>query len=228
MSDLCRRSSVHCSAIAGHKDKVNLSWKVTPDAMVYATYSEGFRPGGFNRGRAFSPSSPLFGKFVLPFEYDTDTLKNYELGWKTSWFGHHLQFNGAVYQEDWDNVQMEIFAPEIYGNNAFTANGPDYRVRGLEGDVIWRATEKLTINSSFAWNSSEQRTVPSVRQRRRRLCLFPTAGIGSPLAQAPPSRATCGRATSSRRGATPAPANRSAAHGPFLRLEGNPGGLRAA
>ncbi len=172
----------------GHKDKVNLSWKVTADAMVYATYSEGFRPGGFNRGQGvIPPSSPLFGKFVLPFEYDTDTLKNYELGWKTSWFGHHLQFNGAVYQEDWDNVQMEIFAPEIYGNNAFTANGPDYRVRGLEGDVIWRATEKLTINSSFAWNSSEQRTVPSVYGNDGvAYALFPTAGIGSPLAQAPP------------------------------------------
>ncbi len=172
----------------GHKDKVNLSWKVTTDALVYATYSEGFRPGGFNRGQGvIPPSSPLYGKFVLPYEYNTDTLKNYEVGWKTTWFNHRLQFNGAVYQEDWDNVQMEIFAPEIYGNNAFTANGPNYRVRGLEGDVIWRATEHLTVNSSFAWNSSEQRTVPSVYGSDGvAYALFPTAGIGSPLAQAPP------------------------------------------
>jgi hypothetical protein len=40
--------------------------------------------------------------------------------------------------------------PTLYGNLNFSVNGPHYRVRGAEGDVIFRVTEALTVNSSFA------------------------------------------------------------------------------
>ena len=149
---------------SGHKDKFNLSWKIAEGVMVYATYSEGFRPGGFNRGQgALSPSSPLYGTgFQIPLYYGSDTLKNKEIGWKTSWLDHHLQFDGALYQEDWLNVQLSIFDPSVYGNQIFTANGPDYRVRGLEGNMVFNATEHLSVLSSFAWDSSSQQNAPSI------------------------------------------------------------------
>ena len=173
---------------SGHKDKVSLSWKVVPDVLIYATYSEGFRPGGFNRGQGIiTPNSPLYGKFEIPLYYSPDTLKNKEIGWKTAWLNHRLQFNGALYQEDWYNVQLAIFDPGLYGNQIFTANGPDYRVRGVEGDLIANVTEHLTVMSSFAWNSSSQQTAPSlVGNSGVPVSLFPTAGLGSTLAQSPP------------------------------------------
>jgi iron complex outermembrane receptor protein len=172
----------------GHKDKVNISWKPVDDVLLYATYSEGFRPGGFNRGNGIlSPNSPLFGKFTIPSFYDSDNLKNYELGWKTQWFDHRLQFNGAVYQENWSNVQLGIYDPSLYGNAEFIVNGPNYRVRGVEPDLIWRATDQLTLNASAAWNSSEQTNQPSlVSGTGAVVSLFPTNGPGSPLANAPP------------------------------------------
>jgi iron complex outermembrane recepter protein len=173
---------------SGHKDKVTLSWKPLEDALLYATYSEGFRPGGFNRGNGIlSPNSPLYGKFTIPAFYDSDNLKNYEIGWKTEWFGHRLLFNAAVYQEDWSNVQLGIYDPTLYGNSEFIVNGPNYRVRGVEPDVIWRATEQLTLTASAAWNSSEQTNSPSlVSGTGAVISLFPTNGPGSPLANAPP------------------------------------------
>jgi iron complex outermembrane recepter protein len=172
----------------GHKDKVNLSWKPMDGVLLYATYSEGFRPGGFNRGNGIlSPTSPLFGKFTIPSFYDSDNLKNYEIGWKTEWFDHRLQFNGAVYQEDWSNVQLGIYDPTLYGNSEFIVNGPNYRVRGVEPEVIWRATDQLTVNASAAWNSSEQVNEPSLLSGTGAvISLFPTNGPGSPLANAPP------------------------------------------
>jgi iron complex outermembrane recepter protein len=172
----------------GHKDKVNLSWKPLDGVLLYATYSEGFRPGGFNRGNGIlSPNSPLYGKFTIPSFYDSDNLKNYELGWKTQWFNHRLQFNGAVYQENWSNVQLGIYDPSLYGNSEFIVNGPNYRVRGVEPDVIWRATDQLTLNASAAWNSSEQINEPSlISGTGAVISLFPTNGPGSPLANAPP------------------------------------------
>src|SRR6202000_1231526 len=121
----------------GHKSKVTLSWKPLSDLMVYATYSEGFRPGGFNRGMGIlSTSSPLYGKFTIPAFYNSDQLKNYEIGWKSAWFEHRLQFNGAVYQENWSNVQLGIYDPTLYGNAEFIVNGPNYRVRGVEQETI--------------------------------------------------------------------------------------------
>jgi iron complex outermembrane receptor protein len=172
----------------GHKDKVTLSWKPLDSVLLYATYSEGFRPGGFNRGNGIlSTSSPLYGKFTIPSFYDSDNLKNYELGWKTQWFDHRLQFNGAVYQENWSNVQLGIYDPSLYGNSEFIVNGPNYRVRGVEPDLIWRATDQLTLNASAAWNSSDQINEPSlVSGTGAVISLFPTNGPGSPLANAPP------------------------------------------
>jgi iron complex outermembrane recepter protein len=172
----------------GHKSKVNISWKPLDGVLLYATYSEGFRPGGFNRGNGIlSPNSPLYGKFTIPSFYDSDNLKNYEIGWKTQWFNHRLQFNGAVYQENWSNVQLGIYDPSLYGNAEFIVNGPNYRVRGVEPDLIWRATDQLTLNASAAWNSSSQTNEPSlVSGTGAVVSLFPTNGVGSSLANAPP------------------------------------------
>jgi len=174
-------------ANSGHKSKVNLSWKPIDGVLLYGTYSEGFRPGGFNQGVGLlPPTSPLYGKFTVPSFYDSDDLKNYELGWKTLWFNRRLQLNGAIYDEEWSNVQLQIYDPALYGNAGFTVNGPHYRVRGIEGDVVFRVTEQLTVYSSFAWNRSQQVNEPSLIGNAGVISLFPTRGIGSPLANAPP------------------------------------------
>lgn len=59
-----------------------------------------------------------------------------------------LQFNAAIYQENWSNVQLGINHPTLYGNSEFIVNGPNYRVRGVERDMIWRATDQLAPNAS--------------------------------------------------------------------------------
>ena len=170
---------------SGHKGRVNLSYKPADDVLLYLTWSQGFRPGGFNRG-AGVVNAAFRGSFTIPLFFDTDELTNKELGWKMSFFDRRLQFNGAVYQEDWKNVQLTVFNPAI-SNFTFSANGPNFRVRGAEGDVIFRATSRLTVQSSFSWNSSDQLTnLVILNNLGLPVSVFPTAGIGSSLAQAPP------------------------------------------
>lgn len=172
---------------SGHKSRVNLSYKPLDDLMVYATYSEGFRPGGFNKSSGLvPPSSPLYGIFSVPAFYDSDTLKNYEIGWKTQWLDHRLRFDGALYDEEWSKVQMQIYDPSLYGNASFTVNGPNYRVRGVEADLDWRVVQPLTVDLAVAWNHSQQVNVPALISNGTVISLFPTAGLGSPLANAPP------------------------------------------
>lgn len=112
--------------------KLNLTYKVTDDVMVYATWSRGFRPGGINRRGSLPPYGP-------------DRLDNYELGWKTS-FGP-VRFNGAVYQEDWNNIQLSFL-----GENGLTEvrNAGIARIRGVEADFSYRSGGfSLTMGAAY-------------------------------------------------------------------------------
>jgi outer membrane receptor protein involved in Fe transport len=120
---------------SNHIGRVNLSWKATDTAMLYATWSEGYRPGGINR-------NPFAGDYV------SDFLTNYEVGWKTRWMDDRLQFNGAVFQEKWDKFQVAF-----QGANGITQvnNGPSAEVNGLEAQIDWLPTDKLRLSTSMAF-----------------------------------------------------------------------------
>ena len=153
------------SKSTGFKSRVNLSWKIAEQTLLYATWSQGFRPGGFNRGSGChlpavvtSAGGPAAGdnQWCNPKQYESDTLVNKEIGWKTTLFGNRVQFNGAVYQEDWSNVQTGIFAPQLgMGNLTLGLNGPTYKVNGIESSLIWRATHELTLQGSGSYNKSK-------------------------------------------------------------------------
>ena len=176
---------------SGFKSRANLCWKITDDALLYYTWSQGFRPGGFNRGNNnISSTSPVYGVFTVPISYAPDTLTNNELGWKTQWLDHRLQFNGAIYQEDWNNVQISLFDPGVFGNLVFTTNGPNYRVQGAETELVARITHALTVNGSASWNSSSLVNEPVlIGTNGLPLPVNPYGAKGSPLAQSPPFQA---------------------------------------
>ncbi len=166
---------------SGFRSRANLTWHITPDAMVYFTWSQGFRPGGFNRtgGAQFIYGPDAVKQFVLPNSYQSDNLTNNELGWKTELFGRRLQWNGALYQENWDNVQVNFFDPGQTGNLVFGTNGQNFRVRGIETSMIARVTEGLTLQGAASWNQSEQTNSPSVTDTNPA-----SVNFGKPITQA--------------------------------------------
>ncbi len=121
----------------GTVPKVNLTYKPSNDAMVYATYSKGFRPGGVNRVTiaGFPP-------------YKADYLTNYEVGWKTQWFDHRLRWNGALFWEDWKNFQFSFLVPPSI---TAIANGGNARIKGIENEFDWVATDHLLLTSNLTW-----------------------------------------------------------------------------
>jgi iron complex outermembrane recepter protein len=141
----CTGTAQQCKAIngrvneSGETHKVNLTWKIDPQKMVYFTYSTGFRPGGNNR-----PAFAL-GEVQNPGPYGPDTLTNYEVGWKTSWLDHTLRVNGALFWEQWNNLQYT--EPGILGIQ-YTLNAGDARSRGVEGDVSWTIARHFTLSGS--------------------------------------------------------------------------------
>jgi len=151
---------------SGFKSRANLTWHVTPDVMLYYTWSQGFRPGGFNRGGADVPTKITgpdgLKQFTIPNTYQSDNLTNNELGWKTEFLDHRLQWNGALYQENWDNVQVGFFDPGQTGNLSFGTNGQNFRIRGIETSLIARVTSGLTLQGAASWNQSEQMNSPAL------------------------------------------------------------------
>ena len=152
---------------SGFKSRANLTWHIRPDVLAYYTWSQGFRPGAFNRSFAcYIPTQPVAGaangipQYCNPLAYKSDDLTNSELGWKSEFFEHRLQWNGALYQEDWKNAQVTFFQPGLLGNIGFNGNGPNYRIRGIEQSFIAVLTPGLTAEGGAAWNSSEQTNSP--------------------------------------------------------------------
>ncbi len=116
----------------GFIHKLNATYKFNEDALVYATWSRGFRPGGVNRRGTLPP-------------YNGDEIDNYELGWKTT-FGR-MRFNGAVYQLDWNDIQLSFL-----GANGLSEvrNAGIARIRGVEMDFGYRhAGFSLTLGASY-------------------------------------------------------------------------------
>lgn len=122
----------------GSTPKFNLTYKFDDQRMVYATYSRGFRPGGVNRRIQAPPQAPLA-------TYDPDFLKNYEVGFKTTWLDNHLRFNGAFFWEDWNNFQFGFL-----GQNSFTIvrNAGTARIKGAEQELEWRPSAALSISAA--------------------------------------------------------------------------------
>ncbi len=123
---------------SGFIHKLNATYKFNDDALIYATWSRGFRPGGVNRRGTLPP-------------YRGDQIDNYELGWKTT-FGH-FRFNGAAYQLDWNDIQLSFL-----GANGLTEvrNAGVARIRGVELDLGYRKGG-LSLTAGMSYNDAQTR-----------------------------------------------------------------------
>ena len=165
---------------SGFRSRASLTWHVTPDVMAYYTFSQGFRPGGFNRvgpvqtGRlrwcgpmSTGPICPPFpnrpdtSQYITPAGYDSDNLVNNELGMKSELLNHRVLVNTSVYRMNWSDVQMLLYQP--VNLVVVNVNGPSYTITGIELQVIARITEALTVQGAGSWNSSDQSTAPCLR-----------------------------------------------------------------
>ncbi|MCJ2183010.1 TonB-dependent receptor [Novosphingobium sp. 1949] len=117
--------------------KFNAAWEPNANVMVYATASQGFRPGGANQ--VIGLSSELVA-------YKSDSLWNYEVGTKLNLLDNLLTLNLAAYQIDWDNIQVR--GRTTNGAYSFMSNAGAARIRGLEAEAFVKPLQGLTLNLS--------------------------------------------------------------------------------
>ncbi len=135
---------------------VNVQFDLTDDIMTYASFTTGFKAGGFD------PRSNSVGNFAAPvsvaptteanpylyFEFEEETATAYEIGMKSSLADGRGEINLALYRTDYDDLQISQFDGGV-GFNVGNAN--ETRVQGLELDGRWALTDNLIANYGFSW-----------------------------------------------------------------------------
>jgi len=127
---------------SGETHRVNLTYQIDPDLMIYGTYSTGFRPGGINRVPYINLPS---GAHEPVPPYNADTLTNYELGWKSTWFERRIRLNGAIFEEKWTDLQTGVI-----GANGITSifNSGNASSKGMETELGWNILDNFNLSVS--------------------------------------------------------------------------------
>lgn len=125
--------------------KLGVENDLNDDQMLYATLSTGYRAGGFNIIRDGVP--PI---------YEPETVLAAEVGLKNTLLDGAMTLNMAGYYNQYRDMHAQSFiATGNGGVTEYTENGGEIDSYGLEAELNWHATERLTISGSAALAKSE-------------------------------------------------------------------------
>ena len=129
--------------------KLNLSWDIADNKMLYATYSEGFRRGGANA----IPASGFFAELnpeTVQF-YKADTVDNYELGIKGN--TERWRYSADLFYVDWHDPQLNTAT--AWWGFFMAQNGDSAATKGVELEAAWAATDNLIVNFGYSYINAE-------------------------------------------------------------------------
>ena len=124
--------------------KVAIEFQLTDDIFTFASWTRGFRSGGFNgRGNTTSTAGP----------FNEEKADSYEVGVKMDLFEDKLRLNIAGFWTEYQDLQRTIIrpAPGSGGQETVTENAADARSRGFEVEITAIPAEGFTINGSIGF-----------------------------------------------------------------------------
>jgi iron complex outermembrane receptor protein len=125
--------------------RVGISHQFDEDSMGYATYSRGFKSGGFNlESPTDAPVAP-------------ETLNAYEIGFKNTFFDQRVRFNPAFYYYDYDNMQVT----QQQGPSQLLVNAAKSKIYGFELEGEAAATNALSLRGGFAYTHARYTQFPN-------------------------------------------------------------------
>lgn len=132
------------SRFSGKDDisKLNLSYQLNDDVMVFGTFAEGYRPGGANRAPGVGDT------------YQPDFVESYELGVKSTFIDQRLRVNASIYSMEWEDVQIGFYNPDI-SLLGLVDNVGSAESKGMEIEATLLATSQLELSFAYAFNEAE-------------------------------------------------------------------------
>ncbi len=134
----------------GVNPKFSATWQFTPDLSAYALASRGYRFGGLQT----VPYSEAEGG--VPRYYKSDTIWNYELGGRSSWFDNTLHFDTTLFFIDYKDPQVVLRTNSATGLNlAYTDNVDSAESKGVEAMLAWLTPfDGVRLDLSGGWTDS--------------------------------------------------------------------------
>jgi len=120
--------------------KVGLQIHPTHDAMIYGSWSKGYKTGGWTT-RLTNPQGN-----VAP-DFNEEKATTWEVGAKTTFLDRHLQINAAAFRTDYKGIQLNI----QIGTSPTIANAGNASIQGFELEVVAAPVQGLTINGSVGY-----------------------------------------------------------------------------
>ena len=137
---------------------VTLSYKPTPDSLVYATASRGFKSGGFN-GRANSLNDLTLvvnGTPTLVTRFEPETVWTYEGGAKASLMGGRIKLSGAAFYSDYKNFQARVGGGVVGSTGVFPViNAGALTIWGLEFEAAVRPVPQWNLRVAAGYLNAE-------------------------------------------------------------------------
>ncbi|PZO47506.1 MAG: hypothetical protein DCF16_17630 [Alphaproteobacteria bacterium] len=131
----------------------NVQYEFTPDLMVYASYSRGYKAGGINLDRTSATVvTPLTGaQPVADPTFDPEFSDNYEVGMKSQWFNNSLGLNLTAFNTEFEDLQILSFT----GLAFIVETMPSARTRGVELESYWEPVEDLVFTAGVTYADTE-------------------------------------------------------------------------
>lgn len=128
--------------------KIGLDFMPNEDWLFFVSVSNGFKSGGMN-------AAPSNNKQTLQ-AYREEELLAVELGFKATLLDTSIQFNGSIFQYDYQDKQVVDGIPDpIFGFLTAVRNVPESEVQGAEFELQWRPQDGLDLRLSAAYMDSE-------------------------------------------------------------------------
>jgi iron complex outermembrane receptor protein len=126
-----------------------IQYQLDPQAMLYATYSRGFKAGGFNGNAlpALAPSDVAFGP---------EHVNAYELGIKSKWLNETLLLNLDVFRSDYKGLQTTavVFQPTFNDYVSFVRNAASSVSQGVELEAQWLIARDFRLSTNITYLDS--------------------------------------------------------------------------
>lgn len=132
--------------------RLNATYDLSDDSIVYATVSTGYKSGGFRLGGLQDDPATEQNESVV----DNEELTAIELGYKGS-IAESLSVSASAFFYDYEDMQVEldILDPRSGIVTSRLANAPAVEIVGLELETIWAATDNLTLMANYSYLESE-------------------------------------------------------------------------
>ena len=127
----------------------SLSYHITDSWLSWASYSRGYKAGGFNLDRG-GFSTPPAGPSLANLDFREEVVNSWELGAKGYLLDDSLQLAATYFYSTFDNFQLNTFT----GTNFIVSNLKEVESRGIELESTWKPIEQLVIQSGLTYTDA--------------------------------------------------------------------------